>query len=280
LVLPSSGNPGVDHRRPGVHHDVVNLVRVPGESCPVRVRPVVGPEGVVQGDRGVVQLSLQVPDRFALLPVTVEVPGEDAGGGAGVQAVLPREAAAVVTDPRALVQLLVLLLLPLLSRADQFYPAPTDQSEGTFTEWWSEFTLWRDETRDTLNLSLYSAPGLQWAATSFIQPQVMLHDRFLYDRTTSQWTVSRFLEDLKTRYGGVDSLLLWQGYPNIGLDDKNQFEMTASLPGGLDGLKDLVSQLQAAGVRVLLPYLPWDQNTNPAGQDHVAALVDQVNKLP
>ena len=39
-------------------------------------------------------------------------------------------------------------------------------------------------------------------------------------------------------------------------------------------------QLQAAGVRVLLPYLPWDQNTNPAGQDHVAALVDQVNKLP
>ena len=66
----------------------------------------------------------------------------------------------------------LLLLLPLLSRADQFYPAPTDQSEGTFTEWWSEFTLWRDETRDTLNLSLYSAPGLQWAATSFIQPQV------------------------------------------------------------------------------------------------------------
>ena len=100
---------------------------------------------------------------------------------------------------------------------------------------------------------------------------------------------------LTCRYGGVDSLLLWQGYPNIGLDDKNQFEMTASLPGGLAGLKDLVSQviqgclltckesnmqLQAAGVRVLLPYLPWDQNTNPAGQDHVAALVDQVKKLP
>ena len=39
-------------------------------------------------------------------------------------------------------------------------------------------------------------------------------------------------------------------------------------------------QLQDAGVRVLLPYLPWDQNTNPAGQDHVAALVDQVIKMP
>ena len=116
-------------------------------------------------------------------------------------------------------QLLFLLLLPLLGSADQFYPAPKDQSEATFTEWWSEFTSWRDQTRDGLNLSLYSAPGLQWAATSFIQPQVdlstsfeyihcsltqnhnqvMLHDRFLYDRASGQWTVDRFLEDLKTR---------------------------------------------------------------------------------
>ena len=72
-------------------------------------------------------------------------------------------------------QLLFLLLLPLLGSADQFYPAPKDQSEATFTEWWSEFTSWRDQTRDSLNLSLYSAPGLQWAATSFIQPQVDLY---------------------------------------------------------------------------------------------------------
>ena len=29
--------------------------------------------------------------------------------------------------------------------------------------------------------------------------QVMLHDRFLYDRANGQWTVSRFLEDLNIR---------------------------------------------------------------------------------
>ena len=61
LVLPSSSNPGVGHEGPGVHHDVVDLAGLPGERRPVSAGPVVGPEGVVQGDRGVVQLSLQVP---------------------------------------------------------------------------------------------------------------------------------------------------------------------------------------------------------------------------
>ena len=83
----------------------------------------------------------------------------------------------------------------------------------------------------------------------------MIHEKFLYDRKTGEWTPEKYLQDLNTRfnpdkdmtwcfrYGGIDSVLLWQGYPNLGLDDRNQFQLLESLPGGLEGLKGFISKV-------------------------------------
>ena len=100
--------------------------------------------------------------------------------------------------------------------------------------------------------------------------------RYLYDRESGQWTVSRYLSDVRERYGGIDSVLLWQNYPNIGVDDRNQFDMAASLPGGLEGLAGLVADFQQAGVRVLLPYNPWDQFTRDSGRSDIENMIDFV----
>jgi hypothetical protein len=64
--------------------------------------------------------------------------------------------------------------------------------------------------------------------------------------------VQKYLSDLKARYGGIDALLLWQGYTNMGVDDRNQYDLLRSLPGGvgLDGLKALIQELHANDIQV------------------------------
>ncbi len=175
---------------------------------------------------------------------------------------------------------------------------PPDQTAATYAVWWEQTKAWSDRrnadlaTRPFADRSAYDQPELQWAQRNFVQPQVvrgcpgrlrrqplpraprarrltatqrargavqMVHDRYLYDRTTNQWTVDRYLDDLLERYGGIDSVLLWTGYTNIGADERNAFDLFRNLPGGLSGVRQMVARFHARGVAVLWPNFPWDQ---------------------
>ena len=105
------------------------------------------------------------------------------------------------------------------------------------------------------------------------------YDRFFYDPSTGTYTPDKFLDDLKSRYGGVDSILMWPTYTNIGSDDRNQFDYFRTMPGGLDGVRNVTLQLKARGVRVLWPYNPWDTGTqreDRSDEDTFAALLKQT----
>ncbi len=116
--------------------------------------------------------------------------------------------------------------------------------------------------------AVYALPALQWTSSAFVAPQVMVHDRFLYDRASGLYTVSKFLEDVAVRYGGVDAVLLWHSYPNIGVDARSQYDMLTDMPGGVAGVKAMVAEFNAAGVAVGFPENPWDTTTaRRAGDD-------------
>ena len=101
--------------------------------------------------------------------------------------------------------------------------------------------------------SRYDMPALKWTQSSFIQPQMMVQDRYFYDPVAGKYTVDRYLDDLQKRYGGIDAVLIWPTYPNMGIDNRNQQDMVRSMPGGIPGVKQMIADFHRRGVRVLFP---------------------------
>ena len=135
--------------------------------------------------------------------------------------------------------------------------APPDQTAATYDVWWRQTQAWRQRREEQLaqrpyaDRAAYDHPQLKWAQTNFVQPQVMVHDRYLYNRETNSWTVDRYLDDLLERYGGIDSVLLWVGYTNLGADERNAFDLFRNLPGGVAAVRQMVARFHARGVAVL-----------------------------
>ncbi len=107
----------------------------------------------------------------------------------------------------------------------------------------------------------------------------MVHDRYLYDVDRGAYTVDRFLEDVDRRYGGVDSVLLWHTYPNLGIDDRNQYEMFRDLPGGPTAVKEMVEDFHRHHVRVFFPVMLWDQGTRDEGRPDWEAIAAEMKEV-
>ena len=148
--------------------------------------------------------------------------------------------------------------------------------------WLHDLEHWRAERRIRIAYdgSRYDLPALKWTQSSFIQPQMMVQDRYFYDPIAGKYTVDRYLDDLEKRYGGIDAVLIWSTYPNMGIDDRDQLEMVESMPGGIDGVRQMVADFHRRGVRVLFPMMMWDEGTHAPPTnwpDSIAALMKQID---
>jgi formylglycine-generating enzyme required for sulfatase activity len=154
-------------------------------------------------------------------------------------------------------------------------------ASGTAEDWTRELIDWRREHLirigyDDVN---YRRPELQWAQRNFVHAQMMVEDRYFFDPATGQYTVDRYLDDLEARFGGIDSVLIWYVYPNIGVDDRNQSDLAHDMPGGLDGLKGAIDDFHRRGVKVFLPTKPWDNGTRDPGQRDWHAIANIVKAV-
>jgi formylglycine-generating enzyme required for sulfatase activity len=133
--------------------------------------------------------------------------------------------------------------------------------------WRRDLREWRQEhlIRMGYDDAEYRRPELLWSQRNFVHTQMMVEDRYFYDPVARRYTVDRYLDDLERRFGGIDSVLIWYVYPNIGIDDRNQTELARDLPGGLEGLKQAIADFHRRGVKVFIPTMAWDNGTRPEG---------------
>jgi formylglycine-generating enzyme required for sulfatase activity len=169
--------------------------------------------------------------------------------------------------------------LTLSPRDEDGYSACTPSSHA---QWLANMNHWRMEERIRIGYdsARYEMPALKWAQSAFMQPQMMVHDRYFYDPVSRQYTVDRYLDDLTQRYGGIDAVLIWPTYPNMGIDDRNQLDMVRSMPGGIEGVRRMVADFHRRGVLVLFPMMMWDQGTHDSGKpwpDAIAELMKEID---
>ncbi|MDQ2712233.1 MAG: formylglycine-generating enzyme family protein, partial [Acidobacteriota bacterium] len=190
-----------------------------------------------------------------------------------------------------LLPLLLLFSFGFWGRAqDTTYPPKGQQIPGPSCDscsveerdaWLADIRHWREERRIRVGYdeSRYDMPALRWTQSSFIQPQMMVQDRYFYDPVAGKYTVDRYLDDLEKRYGGIDAVLIWPTYPNMGIDNRNQHDMIRAMPGGLEGVKRMVADFHRRGVRVLFPMMMWDQGTRDPGMPWTQAIAELMKEI-
>jgi iron(II)-dependent oxidoreductase len=146
-----------------------------------------------------------------------------------------------------------------------FFAGPQDPADAQ--AWRAGLKVWRTERliRMRYDGSQYERPELAWTQKVVSQIQLLVWDRSFYDPETGEYTVDRFLADTESRIGPIDAVLIWPVYPNLGVDDRNQFDLLRDLPGGIPAVRQMVDKFHSRGVKVFFPILAWDTGTRDEG---------------
>jgi hypothetical protein len=157
----------------------------------------------------------------------------------------------------------------------KIFAAPDDPAD--WPAWRETLTRWRYEAaaRVAYDDGAYGAPEFAWTRGCFSVALAWLWDELLYDHEAGRFTPGRFCADSDREFGGFDGIVLWHAYPVIGIDERNQFEFYRDVPG----IRDLVHELQARGVRVFVDYNPWDVGTRREPVPDEIAIAELVREL-
>ena len=151
-------------------------------------------------------------------------------------------------------------------RRNPHYLAPPAPGED-WNAWRAELEAYRQQVRRQMrggagfDDTLYRRGDQAWMTRNFVCGFLLIYDKAFWDPVQRSYRVESLCEEAWREFGGYDSVVLWHAYPRLGADDRNQFDFFRDMPGGLDGVRQVVRRFHAQGVKVFLPYNPWDTGT-------------------
>ncbi|HKK46173.1 MAG TPA: SUMF1/EgtB/PvdO family nonheme iron enzyme [Balneolaceae bacterium] len=125
---------------------------------------------------------------------------------------------------------------------------------------------------------MFRRDDLKWIRHSYVIHLVMAwNQHYFYDRSTGKFKMEDFLKRAKHLYGGDDVFGVWPTWPVLGLDQRNQWDMYRSLPGGLEKEHQLAVEARALGTKYFISYNPWDQSTR--SEDPMKGMATLIDKI-
>ncbi len=170
----------------------------------------------------------------------------------------------------------------------RMFNPPIDQAQWPI--WRRNLEIWRAKEKKTANNVEYYKRGFEWVQSCFAIGFPNIYDTQFYNPKTNEYDVDAFVDHYKKEYGGLDAIEIWQLSPQIGFDDRNQYDFWRNMPGGLEGLRKAIDRFHARGVKVLINKNPWEDDyfhddnlrpesgENPSGEPYsIAQIVRQIN---
>ncbi len=149
---------------------------------------------------------------------------------------------------------------------------------GLHNGWAEAFERYREIWSSNYDFSEYKKEDLRWFNNCAVHNFTFLYGRESFNFDSKAVDVGKLLESGK-EFGGYDTVTVWNQYPRLGVDQRNQWDFHDDFPGGREALKKMVDEFHKENVFVFLPYLPWDhgddESTNTMG-DNLAELIKET----
>ena len=129
---------------------------------------------------------------------------------------------------------------------------------------------------ENFNNTLFERDDLKWVRHTYLCQLMMGWDHEMYDIEKGRYILNDFITFNNRVLGGSEIYGLWPTWPALGMDQRNQWDMYRSMPGGMAAVKELADLCHQNKSHFYIAFKPWDTATR--NEDPYEGLVQSIKE--